>query len=79
MGATLGDAVFADIDKDPYLNELYENILYNCSLELFQLRNGKSRPVNIEDALRFADLLSKSTDARSADKHSARFAPLDSI
>jgi len=25
----LGDAIFADIDTNPYLNELYGNILYN--------------------------------------------------
>jgi hypothetical protein len=56
---SLGEAIFNDIDKNPYLNELYENILYNYSLHLFQIRS-ECKPVNISDALRFADVLSKS-------------------
>ncbi|TGJ77235.1 DEAD/DEAH box helicase [Caproiciproducens galactitolivorans] len=58
---SLGDTIFNDIDKNPYLNELYENILYNYSLHLFQIRSER-KPVNISDALRFADILSKSPD-----------------
>jgi hypothetical protein len=64
----LGDVVFADIDANPYLNELYSNILYNYSLKLFGLKKER-QPVDVEDALSFADLLSKSTDAKRADKH----------
>lgn len=61
---SLGDVIFDDIDKNPYLNELYENILYNYSLRLFQIKS-EYKPVNISDALRFADILSKSP----ADSH----------
>ena len=56
---SLGNIIFDDIDKNPYLNELYENILYNYSLRLFQIKS-EYKPVNISDALRFADILSKS-------------------
>ena len=64
----LGDAVFADLDTNPYLNELYANILYNYSLILFGL-SGDRKPVDVEDALRFADILSKSTSLQKADRH----------
>ena len=65
----LGHAIFSDIDKNPYLMELYDNLLYNYSLQLFGLKKRERKPVNIEDALRFADILSKSTDPKNADKH----------
>ena len=68
MLTPLGNTVFTDIDKNEYLNELYENILYNYSIKLFSVWQER-KPVNIEDALRFADLLSKSTHPQNADKH----------
>jgi len=64
---SLSNVIFDDIDKNPYLNELYENILYNYSLRLFQIKS-EYKPVNISDALRFADILSKSP----ADSHKDR-------
>jgi len=60
----VGKAIFADIEKNEYLNELYENILYNYSLRLFQIGH-RPKPVDIADALKFADILSKS----SVDSH----------
>src|SRR3712207_783554 len=66
---TLGQAIYRDIDKNPYLNELYEDILYNYSLTLFKMFNFAYKEVNIRDSLRFADLLSKSVDLNNADKH----------
>ncbi len=65
----LGSAIFSDIHKNPYLNELYDNILYNYSTRLFGVRKNKKKFVDIEDALRFSDLLSKSTDPQNTDKH----------
>jgi hypothetical protein len=65
----LGAAIFTNIDYDPYLNELYDNLLYNYSIKLFNLKKREKKLVNIEDALRFADILSKSTDCNKADKH----------
>jgi hypothetical protein len=56
---SLGDIIFSTIDSNSYLNELYENILYNYSLNLFQIKRER-KPVSVSDALRFADILSKS-------------------
>jgi hypothetical protein len=66
---TLGDALFRDIENNEYLNELYEAILYNYSMQLFKIQDVEIRQINVEHALRFADLLSKSTDKKNADKH----------
>ena len=68
-GIRLGDAIFLGIDKNPYLMELYDNLLYNYSMQLFALKKRERKPVNIEDTLRFADILSKSTDRKNADRH----------
>lgn len=66
----LGDAIFGDIDNNDYLNELYKNILYNYAITVLQITNIKQlRDVNKEDALRFADLLSKSTHPEKSDRH----------
>lgn len=66
----LGDAIFGDIDKNPFLNELYDNILYNYALNKFGLsENRQLREIDVLSALRFADLLSKSTHAVNRDKH----------
>lgn len=64
----LGDAIFANIDANPYLNELYSNILFNYSIKLFGV-NADLEPIDVEDALQFADLLSKSTDLGNGDRH----------
>lgn len=67
---TLGEAIFVDIEKNEYLNELHEIILYNYALRLFQLENKKKpKEYNLKDALRFADLLSKSTHLVKSDMH----------
>jgi len=63
-----GEFVYDNIEKDEYLNELYENILHNYSLSLFNLI-GEPKEIKIDDALGFADILSKSTHATNADKH----------
>jgi hypothetical protein len=65
---SLGDVIFSDIDQNPYLNELYENILYNYSLRLFQIKRDP-KEVNVPDALHFADVLSKSTNKDKSDRH----------
>lgn len=67
---TLGDEIFADIEVNPYLNEIHEAVLYNYAIKLFQLEKKRSaRPYNLEHALRFADLLSKSTHPTKSDSH----------
>ena len=58
----LGRVVFSDIDENEYLNELYEDILYNYAVKQLSLDHLVSfKEFNLIDALRFADLLSKST------------------
>jgi len=66
---TVGQAVFAGIKNNPYLNEIYGNILYNYSLMLLKNKMAQRKEVNIEDALRFADILSKSIENKDADLH----------
>jgi hypothetical protein len=68
MNGRFGDAVFVDLDSNDYLRELYGNILYNYSVKLFGL-NRVHKPVNVEDALSFADILSKSTHPKKSDFH----------
>ena len=66
----LSDAIFGDIENNEYLSELYNNILYNYALKTLCLTGRKKmRGVNVTAALRFADLLSKSTHPEHRDAH----------
>lgn len=66
----LGDAIFVDIDSNEYLNEIHEKILFNYALRLFQLEaKGKAKEFDLLDALRFADLLSKSNHPEASVRH----------
>lgn len=66
----LGDAIFSDIDRNEYLNKIYESLLYNYALKVFKLdQNFAQKEVDIRAALRFADLLSKSNHPEKADAH----------
>ena len=66
----LSDAIFGDIENNEYLSELYNNILYNYALKTLCLTGRKKmRGVNVTAALRFADLLSKSTHPEHRDVH----------
>lgn len=67
--ATFGEILYSNIDNDDYLQEIYENILYNYSHRLFGLICIQDREVDVEHALRFADLLSKSVSYENAEKH----------
>ena len=63
----LGDAIFSDIDNNPFLNELYDNILYNYAITKFNLSDKRQmREIDVMSALRFADLLSKAPVGSSA-------------
>jgi len=68
-GVILGAAIFSEIDQNPYLNELYDNILHNYSMNLFGPRTDRNKAIDVEDALRFADILSKSNDPINSDRH----------
>lgn len=63
-----GNVIYEDIEKNEYLNELYENVLFNYSVILLKT-NDKKREVNLEDLLRFADILSKSNHPTKAESH----------
>ncbi len=69
--ATIGSLIFADIESNEYLLRLYQNILYNYGMHKLQLGTGKKteRPVDIRDALQFADLLSKSNHPTRSSFH----------
>ena len=66
---TVGQAIFTDIKTNIYLNELYGDILYNYSLMLLRNTTAKVKEINIEHALRFADVLSKSANNKDEDLH----------
>lgn len=68
MDINLGDSIYKDIDKNQYLHELYESVLFNYATKIFSLKS-QPLPININDALRFADILSKSTEPDLGDKH----------
>lgn len=65
--ATLAEALYRDIDKNEYLNEIYDNLLYNYSIKLFR-SDRRPREIPVTDALRFADLLSKSAHIPTMDR-----------
>lgn len=65
--ATLAEALYRDIDKNDYLQEIYGDLLYNYSIKLFHT-DRRLRNIPINDALRFADLLSKSSYPITADR-----------
>lgn len=67
---SLGDAIFSHIVENDFLNELYDNILYNYGLKKFHLEEMREmRAIDVSAALRFADLLSKSTHPQDSDAH----------
>lgn len=68
MSITLGEHIFLNIESNEYLQELFDAILYNYSLKLFGI-NQSPIEFNLDHALRFADLLSKSTDSNRAEQH----------
>lgn len=64
----IGDVIYADIENNSYLNELYERILYNYGLKSFYFDLSRyAKPYDLMDALRFADILSKSNHPERRD------------
>lgn len=68
--ATLGESIFSKIEDNEYLQELYQTILYNYSMTLLGIPQSK-KPMNKNHALRFADILSKSSGNVNSEKHRA--------
>lgn len=69
MSITLGDSIFADIESNEYLQEIFNAIMFNYSLDLLNIKYKQRVEFNLVDALRFADLLSKSTDPIKGEQH----------
>lgn len=66
----LGDAIFVNIESNEYLNELHKKILFNYAIRLFQLeKKNTAKEFDLLDALRFADLLSKSNHPEDSISH----------
>ena len=63
-----GNIIYKDIEQNEYLNELYENLLFNYSIRLLQT-DDEMKELNLEDLLIFADILSKSNHPTNAGKH----------
>lgn len=66
---TLGSEIFSDIESNEYLQEIYENILLNYSYDLFHIATYAPKQVDLDHALRFADLLSKSSGSPNSENH----------
>lgn len=56
--ASLAEALYYDIEKNDYLQEIYDNLLYNYSVKLLGL-DTELKPVDLKNAVQFADLLAK--------------------
>ncbi|MCF0134179.1 MAG: DEAD/DEAH box helicase [Blautia sp.] len=69
MGKTFGEIYFENIDSNEYLNSLYGDILFNYAQKVFRFNHNLKQDIRIDDALRFADILSKSSHPTKADKH----------
>ena len=68
--ATLGEYIYANIEDNKYLHELYETILFNYSMDLLNDVQRK-KTIKKEHALQFADILSKSYGNPNSEKHRA--------
>lgn len=61
----LGEYIFRDLEKNTYLLKLYTNLLKQYASMQFKIdRKIELERININDLLRFADLLSKSTNSK---------------
>ncbi len=69
--STIGALILNGIENNEYLNRLYNNILYNYGMHKMALGTGRhaARPIDVRDALQFADLLSKSNHPTKSDAH----------
>ncbi len=65
----LGYSIFQGLEQNDYLREIYDAILHNYFLSLFHIGNIAKKEMYIEDALRFADLLSKSVQVPLYEMH----------
>jgi len=64
---TIGNKFFTELESNEYLKELYRDLLVDYSNFLFN--QTTTFTANVEDCLRFADLLSKSVGSEYTEKH----------
>ncbi len=66
----LGEYIYSDIEKNTYLISLYTNLIKKYAINIFNVTDiEKENSINIKDLLRFADILSKSTNDLKKQKH----------
>ena len=66
----LGEYIFRDLEQNPYLLALYTNLLKKYASVQFKIYNEiKIDELNIKNLLKFADLLSKSTNSKKEQFH----------
>lgn len=66
----LGEYIYRDLEKNPYLLILYTNLLKQYASVQFKIKNESNlEESNIIDLLKFADLLSKSTNLTKNQYH----------
>ena len=71
--STLGEEIYREIDNNAYLHQIYEDILAFYSAKILQgldiEKTLHEYQFSLDDALRFADLLSKSAGVPNSEKH----------
>lgn len=65
----LGYSIFHGLEQNEYLREIYDALLHNYFLRLFHIDTIAPKEMYTEDALRFADLLSKSVQVPLYEMH----------
>ncbi len=66
----LGEYIYSDIEKNTYLISLYTNLIKKYAIKVFNITEMEDEIfINIKDLLRFADILSKSTNDLKKQKH----------
>ena len=65
----LGYSIFHELEQNEYLHEIYDALLHNYFLRLFHIDTIAPKEMYTEDALRFADLLSKSVQVPLYEMH----------
>ena len=66
----LGEYIYSDIEKNTYLISSYTNLIKKYAKNIFNITEIEDEfSININDLLRFADILSKSTNDLKKQKH----------
>lgn len=65
----LGYSIFHGLEQNEYLREIYDALLHNYFLRIFHIETIAPKEMYTEDALTFADLLSKSVQVPLYEMH----------